>query len=294
MRTGILPLLLFAAALAPAMSRLHRGDAAASAPSAQVNNVSARSGRVIADSSETAPCDGLVCLMYHRFVRSTAELAMLPGDAQAYAVTAEQFDRQLTLLADAGSSVVSLAEALAIVRGQRAMPPRPVLITIDDGCESVISIAAPLLLRHRMPATVFITTDPRSYVFGCREDPVAPHDPRLTDGQIREWCAMGFDVGSHGVTHRALDSLNAKELAWELAESRRYLRVAAGREATVLAAPRGRWDVRVQQFARDAGYDAMFTSIRGTVAPGDDAFALKRRNVSGRWSESAFLRLLSN
>lgn len=293
MRTGIQLLLLFAAALAPAMTRTQREHDADAAPFAQAENVAAQTERAPADPLGSMLRDQLICLMYHRFVRSNAEFAALSSDAQAYTVTAEQFDRHLQMLSDAGFSAVSLADALAIVRGQRSMPPRPVLITIDDGCESVMEVAAPLLLRHRMTATLFVTTDSGSYVFGCEGDLVAPHDPKLTNEQLSDWCAMGFDVGSHGVTHRALNSLNNEDLAWELAESRRQLRNATGHEAVALAAPRGRWDSRVQRLAREAGYEAMFTSIRGSVALGDDLFELKRRNVSGRWSDSAFIRLIS-
>ena len=40
------------------------------------------------------------------------------------------------------------------------MPPRPVLITFDDGYRSVLTIGAPILAAYELPAVVFACSGP--------------------------------------------------------------------------------------------------------------------------------------
>lgn len=68
----------------------------------------------------------------------------------------EEFGRKLRHLADNGYVTLSTDEYVAAIRGQRPAPERAVLLTFDDGRGSVWSVAAPLLRRHGMKATVFL------------------------------------------------------------------------------------------------------------------------------------------
>jgi peptidoglycan/xylan/chitin deacetylase (PgdA/CDA1 family) len=54
--------------------------------------------------------------------------------------------------------IVSLAQALAGLRGETGLPPRPLAITFDDGFGSFYADVYPVLQRFQAPATVFLTT----------------------------------------------------------------------------------------------------------------------------------------
>ena len=58
------------------------------------------------------------------------------------------FARQLQYLKDNGYHVLSADELYAFVQNRQALPPRSVLITIDDGFRSVYDIAYPILREH--------------------------------------------------------------------------------------------------------------------------------------------------
>lgn len=232
----------------------------------------------------------LLCLMYHRFVDDSAFNALPPRE-RAYAMPIGKFAEQLGLLRSQGYASVSLSEAAAFVRGEWTPPGRAVLITIDDGCRSALTRAAPVLMRHGMTATLFVTTGADADVFragqGGRHD-----DPRMTDSELRAWTSLGFDAGSHGVTHRGFTELSDEDLLGELTQSRQTLEALLNRRITAAAAPRGRCDARVRALAARAGYVVMFTSRRGDLRPGDDVLDLPRRNISGQWSRRAFLRVI--
>ncbi|HEY1392223.1 MAG TPA: polysaccharide deacetylase family protein, partial [Methylibium sp.] len=77
--------------------------------------------------------------------------------------------------------------------GRQPLPRRSVVITIDDGYESVYRYAFPLLRKYGFPATLFVYTD----FIGAREG--------LSWAQLQELAASGLiDIEAHSKTHRNL------------------------------------------------------------------------------------------
>jgi peptidoglycan/xylan/chitin deacetylase (PgdA/CDA1 family) len=69
----------------------------------------------------------------------------------------DTFARRLDYLRRAGYRVVTLDQALDEMRSGRSQPDT-VVITIDDGFATTLSVAAPMLHAHRFNATVYLTT----------------------------------------------------------------------------------------------------------------------------------------
>ena len=55
---------------------------------------------------------------------------------------------------------ISLDDWRAAANGGPPLPARPVLITFDDGYRSVLTLGAPILAAHNLPAAVFVCTGP--------------------------------------------------------------------------------------------------------------------------------------
>jgi peptidoglycan/xylan/chitin deacetylase (PgdA/CDA1 family) len=87
-------------------------------------------------------------------------------------------------------------------------------------------------------------------------------------------------IGSHACSHRPLSRLDADARQRELAESRRQIEARIGRAVDTLAYPDGAHDDATVDGARTAGYRLAFTTIRGTVAPGDEPLRMRRVNVA--------------
>lgn len=135
----------------------------------------------------------------------------------AISVTRPQFEKQLAAIRDRGISVVSLADLISRDDDEDA-----VALTFDDGFENFAGMAAPLLQAHGFSATIFVVT---AHV-GTNNDwpsragavPV-PVLPLMSWETLRSMSGDGFEIGSHGVTHRALDSLQRDEVITELRAS---------------------------------------------------------------------------
>lgn len=89
----------------------------------------------------------LPVLMYHHFDEECPEGTMVsPG----------RFREQMAALRDAGYHTVTTPQVLAYVEEGAPLPEKPVLITMDDGYTSNLTVAAPVLEELGMCATVFV------------------------------------------------------------------------------------------------------------------------------------------
>lgn len=91
----------------------------------------------------------LSILIFHRVL--AAPEALYPGGPDA-----AQFDQWMTRVARS-FNVIGLAEAAGRL-AQRALPPRALVITFDDGYADNAEVALPILLRHGLRATFFVST----------------------------------------------------------------------------------------------------------------------------------------
>lgn len=239
-------------------------------------------------SSKRVSEPAVLATMYHRFV-SPAEFGTMSGDERIYSIGTDQFEAQLAELCHCGIRSLSLAEVLHHATGRAPVTGPSVFITIDDGNRSVLTLAQPLLIKYGMRATLFITTDASACVF----DPHRPDQARLSRDEIQRLDPMVFDVGAHGATHRPLRELSDSELSAELTTSRGKLERWLGRPVLSMAVPGNWYDDRVLQFARTAGYEAVFTSDRGLIMKGSDLYRLPRFTIQGYKKLEGFRRLIA-
>lgn len=91
----------------------------------------------------------LTIVMYHRVVEQLDPLS-------SYTPTAEVFDCHMRTLAN-GFTVLPLSEAIERL-GKDTLPRRAACITFDDGYRDNYIVAAPVLKRYDLPATIFVAT----------------------------------------------------------------------------------------------------------------------------------------
>lgn len=122
-------------------------------------------------------------LCYHRFGAGNNKMI----------VSAAQFEAQLEWLARNHYRVLRLDELLGFLAAREPLPQRSVVITIDDGYETVHRHAFPLLKKYGMPATLFVYSD----FIGARDG--------LSWAQLQEMADSGLvDLQAHSKTHRNL------------------------------------------------------------------------------------------
>jgi peptidoglycan/xylan/chitin deacetylase (PgdA/CDA1 family) len=220
---------------------------------------------------------GTPYLMYHEVeVPGRAVNQSLPGYLH-YVVTSEQLTKQFQSLVAAGFEGVSVSRAL----DSNHSNPKAVVITFDDGCETDLLIAGPLLNRLGFKATFYV-------VSGFLNKP-----GYLSNSQLRELAGLGHEIGSHSISHRYLRQLDNSELRSEIQDSKTQLEQILGQPVEHFSCPGGRWDARVSPLAVTAGYRSVSTSEIGLNNKGTDPYRLKRLAVFRETSAESLVELMS-
>ncbi|HVO33260.1 MAG TPA: polysaccharide deacetylase family protein, partial [Elusimicrobiota bacterium] len=194
-------------------------------------------------------------------------------------VSVSMFREQMRFLSVQHIPVVSMADALAALDGKGNLPERAVVVTIDDGYETALTKAWPVLHHFRFPFTLFVYPEA-----------IGRHGSALTWDQLRFLQRHGVDIESHSLTHpllthpgRAMSRLEyAAWLDHELADSKKRLEDELHQPVTVIAYPYGGYDERVVERTRKAGYIAALTCDDGDVTRFTDRLHLNRRLVFHR------------
>ena len=227
-------------------------------------------------------------LMYHAIVdRHEPYMA-------AVHVEGQRFAEQMAWLAASGHRVLPLAEVLAALRqpGRRRDKQPLVALTFDDGYRSLYTYARPILEQYGFAATLFLTTSTvgqPSYARLPEFGRSAPYgDPPLTWAELHGLAASGWNIESHGCTHRALDSLSTSQLMAELRQSRTTIARQLGREPAFYAYPYGSYDRRALPALALTGYQAGFAVHTGLATPGSDHRRLPRVEVTASCDLATF------
>jgi len=203
---------------------------------------------------------GTVYLMYHELQVPGRELCRTEPGYVRYVVTEARFRKQLARLEERGIRGINVTEALH----NSPENGRAIAITFDDGSESDLIAAAPALKERGFNATFYVVPA----LLGQRG--------YLSERQLRELADLGFEIGSHSMTHAFLTDLGAGRLHVEIAGAKDRLEQIIGRRVDHFACPGGRWNRRISQLAELAGYRSVATSRIASNSASADPFRLAR------------------
>ncbi len=226
-------------------------------------------------ASRFAP--GIRILMYHR-VNEAPEYDQLN-------VSPERFDAQMAHLRR-HCEVLSLAAA--VTRLRHASPPvqpgRPsVVVTFDDGYRDNLVHALPILRKHDVPATIFITTDFTEQRLHHPRYGASPGRLHLDWDEVRHLAVQpGITIGSHTISHPYLSRVEFSAAEREIRASRSQIEARLGRMVDSFCYPSGDVTEREVQLVRAAGYAAAVTVAPGINRATTPLFELKRTEMTDR------------
>lgn len=191
-------------------------------------------------------------LAYHRFEQKPRDaLALSPDDLEA----------QCQQIVEAGIPVISMQDFLAWRRGEKNIPPRSIVITIDDGYDCTYNIAKPIFAKYSFPFTAFVYLN---YIdSGGRT---------MTWAELAELRDAGVEIGSHSVSHASLSKRKGRSdmefdafLREEMGRSKAVLEEKLGVSVKAFAYPYGQYGKDAQAVGKELGYEALFT-VNGQIS----------------------------
>ena len=219
-------------------------------------------------------------LMYHY-------LSIPPADADIYrldlSVTPDQFAAHLDILLAEGFQTISLYDLYNHLTQGVPLPPKPVVITFDDGYRDNYQNAFPLLVDRGMIATFFIVTD---FIDQGRPE-------YITWEMAREMYSAGMSLESHGRTHDSFKGKGYEFLVWQALGSSETIEFQLGSRPHFVSYPAGDYDAFTIEVFHDANYWAAVTTVQGAVQSTERLFEMPRIRVRGTTSADDLIRLLS-
>jgi len=203
-----------------------------------------------------------IVLLYHRFEEH-------PRKGDTLAITPEEFDKEMGELKDNGFTVIPMQDFIAWRHGEKNIPAKSCIITIDDGYLSGYDTAWPIIKKYGYPFTVFI------YI-----DYIGSGGKSISWDQLAEMRDAGVDIESHTYSHSHLTSpgygVDATTRArvekdiqtlgregWlhkEIIDSKKVLEKNLGIKVDAFAYPYGTGsnDPHIREIVKEAGYDVAF------------------------------------
>lgn len=215
--------------------------------------------------------------MYHH-------VSEVPRDADAMrrglTVTPAEFRAQLAWLRDHGYTTVDAPAVWSAFFEGTPLPPKPVMLTFDDGYDDMHDVALPLLREFGDVGVFFVVVN------------LLGRAGYLTRDQLREMADAGMDIESHGMDHVSMAKLSPDRLRLGLCGSRAILSLITGRQVRFVAYPNG--EAPATNDALEAcDYRAGFLKAGGSLQAAAAPFGLHRIRVAGGSGAAAMPWLLA-
>ena len=190
-------------------------------------------------------------------------------------VPLRDFEAHLKAYKSEGYRTISLAALVESLR-RRDLPSNTLVITFDDGYESVYSLAWPRLCAAGFGGTVFLVTD---YCGRTNQwpgqSPDVPPAPLLRWDQVLEMANQGCEFGAHTRTHPHLVGSNREGVVEELVSARNRIRSVTSQAVGLFAYPYGEADSYTMDLVSELFQGAVGTRL-GVVQPSSHPFLLPR------------------
>lgn len=214
------------------------------------------------------PAEGFRVLIYHAVGTKIKEDRL-----GIYTISPELFGKHMEMLAAYPENKLT-----GILDGISGVGLRTA-VTFDDGYKDNLRVAAPILLKHSIPFTVFIST---AFVQNGGTEYLSPEE-------VKELARLpGVTIGTHGATHISLTLCDDAALQSELKGSKHYLEDLLGAEVKTMSYPHGAVNRRILDSVAEAGYTVAACSRFDINSPERDPLLLCRTDMLGVDSARVF------
>lgn len=226
-------------------------------------------------------------LMYHSISNG------IQGKVHPYYETTtspQVFAEHMKYLQENGYQVISLQDIEEHFAYGKNGDRKAVVITFDDGFRDFYTEAFPVLQSYGFSSTMFLPTG-----FIGKERLEFKRKECLSWREVRELHEKGIVFGSHTVNHPRLQTLNDREIEFELRRSKEQIEDKTGEKVESFSYPFAfpeadkRLINMLRSILRDSGYKYGVTTRVGTATKADDRFFLKRI-VTNKFDDVSFFK----
>lgn len=188
-------------------------------------------------------------ILYHH-IRPITDV--LDSMGKALSVTPERFGEHLAVLKKNGFTTITLEDFADAIEKKKQLPPKPIIITLDDGYDNAHTYALPILERLNMGATVLMI----AHAVGT--------PGYLRWEQLEDMADRGvFEIQSHTLDHSDLARLSDEDAWRQILDSKNLLESRLGLPMTFFCYPYGAYTQQTAELVKKAGYRGALTTHYG-------------------------------
>lgn len=212
-------------------------------------------------------------LMYHHVEENPIE--------SNYRISAARFEEQMKLLHDWEYTTITTQMLVEAITHGYPLPPRPIIITFDDGNLDNYTTAFPIMQKYGFTGVLYVVAN---YIGAANY---------MNGAQIVEMYNAGWEIGSHSVSHLDLIALDPERQRYEIVGSREILQERLGVPVMTFAYPFGSNSSGVVDYVKYAGYIAGMGATGFRWEQGtSNLFVLERCEIKGSEDAKTFIRFL--
>ncbi|HBK86802.1 MAG TPA: polysaccharide deacetylase [Firmicutes bacterium] len=202
------------------------------------------------------------------------------GSLQELYVSPEVFASQMEYLHTNGYHTITMSELYAHWQEGTPLPPRPIILTFDDGYKSDYELVFPTLRTYGFRAVHFLYVKKVDHANG------------LTPEEIAELLAAGHEIGNHTYNHIELHTASQQGLVKETEQAKTALEEMLDIQIVSFCYPVGRYNSDAIRAVKESGHKLAVTTEYGYASPEQGLLNLKRIRISRSDGLQGFIKKL--
>lgn len=190
---------------------------------------------------------------------------------QDLSISPNQFEAHLAYLRQAGYETISFEELIFALSQEADLPPKPIILTFDDGYRDHYENAFPLLRQYGYSATFFIFTQTIDTY----------NVDYLTWEMVIEMHKAGMEFGSHTYSHPDMSGRDVDFLIYQILGSKEAIEERIGEPVRIFSYPAGRYDAMTIKVLESANFWGAVTTQWGAQHSYRRRFEMPRVRISG-------------
>jgi len=193
-------------------------------------------------------------------------------------VRPEDFTAQMEYLHQQGYETVSLYDLVYALTLGRPLPPKPAIVTFDDGYRTLPQYAVPVMERFGYRGTIFVITE-------FMDNGLAAY---LTWPEAESLYARGWKIEPHSKSHEQMAGRDRAFQLYQMLGSIQTVAAHIGVQPRFFSYPSGKYDDTTLKLARELNLWGAVTVEFGRTHTIKDLYTLTRVRVSGQEKLSEF------
>jgi peptidoglycan/xylan/chitin deacetylase (PgdA/CDA1 family) len=194
-------------------------------------------------------------------------------------VSPPDFEAMLQYLRDNGYHTITAKDLWWSLDQTAPLPPKPVMLTFDDGYADAYSVVMPLLKAYGMTGVFFVTVN------------LVDKPGYISRAEVRALADAGMDVESHAMDHISMIRPLSEQI-YQMCRARDFLNAWTGTDVRHFAYPSGDYNDQSGTALQRCGYLSGYKKGGGSVQSSNAIYLLQRARVRGQQGIGALLLAL--